>query len=119
MNKVSLKKAIIFSLSLLSFNINAAAHYNKELAKQCQDLAEIVASLMSSQAKTACAEKLGLASYTLEKAGALILEHVYPVAKMELNYAIYNLQYAELISCNRYIQISHAKLEAKKIKKFL
>ena len=120
MNKVNLKKVLILSCSVLSFNINAHSLGNNDvMAKQCQDLAETVASLVSSQAKSTCAEKLGLASIQLEKAGNLILDSAYLTAKDALSNAIFTLQYAELNICNRYIQISHSKIEAQKIKNSL
>lgn len=120
MNKVNLKKALILSVSILSFNVYAdILDGNDELAKQCQDLSETVASLVSSQAKSTCAEKLDMASLLIEQAGNAIMESAYQTAKDELNNAIYTLQYAELNSCNRYIQISHSKFEAQKIKNSL
>jgi hypothetical protein len=120
MNKVNLKKFLILNLAALSFNSNAySLGDNDVMAKQCQELSEAVASLISSQAKNTCAEKLGMASIQIEKAGNLILDSAYNTAKVALNNAIFTLQYAELNTCNRYIEISHSKLEAQKIKNLL
>ncbi|BCA94297.1 hypothetical protein TUM19329_06580 [Legionella antarctica] len=120
MNNVSLKKALILCLPILFFSINADALGKKEvLAQQCQDLSATVASLVSSQVRADCAERLGLSSVSIEKAGYLILDYSYPTAKKELNLAVSHLRYAELNSCNRYIQISHSKFEAQKIKNSL
>ncbi|WP_045096291.1 hypothetical protein [Legionella fallonii] len=120
MNNVSLKKVLVLSLALLSFSLNANTISNMDsLAQQCQDLSKTVAALVSSQAKRTCIEKLNTASVFLEKAGYLILEYANATAKKELNHAIYSLQYAELNSCNRYIQIAHTKFEAQKIKNAL
>jgi hypothetical protein len=120
MKKVNLKKAVVLSLFILFFNVNANDLGNKDrLAQQCQDLSESVASLISSQVTSICTEKLGLATIQIEKAGYLILDYAYSNAKKELENAMYTLQYAELNSCNRYIQIVHSKFEAHKIKKSL
>ncbi|MCL9684810.1 hypothetical protein [Legionella maioricensis] len=120
MNNVSLKKALILSLPILSFNMHADVLEKKEvLAQQCQDLSVTVASLISSQARTTCAERLGMASVLIEKAGYLILDYAYSSAQNELTHAVSSLRYAELNSCNRYIQISHSKFEAQKIKNSL
>ena len=120
MNHVSLKKIFILSLSLQSFSIYATSFAtNEALAKQCQDLSETVASLVSSQAKTTCAEKLGLASSGIEKAGYLILDYANSTARHELDTAVYSLKFAELNSCKRYIEISHSKFEAQRIKNSL
>ena len=117
MNKVNLKKVLIFSFSILSFSLNAnQLDTNDALARHCQELSESVASLIASQAKTTCAEKLGIASILIEKSGSFILESAYNSAKKELSNAMDSLQYAELNSCNRYIEILHSKFEAQKIK---
>lgn len=120
MNNVSLKKALILSLSILAFSLNADTLSSKELlAMQCQYLSKTVADLIASQAKNTCVEKIATASFLIEKAGYLILDYAYSSAKKELNHAVYSLQYAELNSCNKYIQISHSKFEAQKIKNML
>lgn len=120
MNNVSLKKALILCLPILSFSVNADTLEKKEvLAQQCQELSVTVASLVSSQARATCAERLGMASILIEKAGYLILDYAYSSAKTELTHAVSSLRYAELNSCNRYIQISHSKFEAQKIKSSL
>ena len=121
MNKVNFKKTtILLSLSILTFSVNAnilAKH--DRLALQCHELSQTVTSLISSQAKSICAEKLGEASMQIENAGYLILDYANSNAKKELEKAVYTLQYAELNSCNRYIQIAHSKFEANKIKSSL
>ena len=120
MNNVCLKKALILSLPILSLSVNADILGKKEvLAQQCQELSVTVASLVSSQARVACAERLEMASILIEKAGYLILDYAYSNAKTELTHAVSSLRYAELKSCNRYVQISHSKFEAQKIKNSL
>lgn len=120
MNNVILKKALIFSLVFISFSLNANGFANKEyLAIECQDLSKTVAALITSQAKNTCMDHLNKASLLIEKAGNLILEYAYSTAKKELSLAVFSLQYAELYSCNRYIQIAHSKFEAQKIKNSL
>lgn len=117
MNNVSLKKALVLSLSIISLSSSAGTLTNTyALAIQCQTLSESVAILIAGQAKHACVEKLTSASHLIENSGRLILDGVYVSAKKELDKAIYSLQYAELNSCNKYIQISHSKMEAHKIK---
>lgn len=120
MINMSLKNALLIGLSFLSLSIHADTAASKEaLALQCRQLADTVASLVYSQEKKACVEKLALAAMQIENAGDLILNDAYPPAKQELDHAVYTLQYAELNSCNRYIQISHSKFEAQKIKNSL
>lgn len=114
MISMSFKKAIALILPLLAFNANAAS--KDQLVQQCRDLSSTVASLVSSQQKKACVEKLGMASMNFDVAGDLIVDDYYQAARNELDSAILSLQYAELNSCNRYIQISHSKLEAQRIK---
>ena len=113
-----LKRILILGLLTVSFNTNA--HTDKELLMQrCRDLSENIVSLVYSQGRTSCVEKLGSASMEVEAAGEWIMADNTPSAKQELEHAMLSLQYAELNSCNRYIQISHAKLEAQKIRNLL
>lgn len=118
---IRLKGVLILGLSALA--LNAIAHDTFEskdsLLLKCRDLAQSVASLVSSQEKRACAEKLVMASTYIDTAGDWIVEDNYAAAKKELDTAVYNLQYAELNNCNRYIQISHSKFEAQRIKNAL
>lgn len=120
MIKMILKKTLILSLPILGFGVNAAIVHDREaLAKQCQELSRTVASLVSSQQKSTCVDKLVLASVQIDTAGAFIIDDAIPAAKQHLDDSIYALQYAELNSCNRYIQISHSKFEAQRIKNSL
>ncbi|CAM2948201.1 Uncharacterised protein [Legionella pneumophila] len=120
MINMKLKATLIACLSVLTLSSYANSSENKEaILQQCHDLASTVASLVSSQAKKTCAEKLVIASIHIDTAADWIVEDVHSAAKQELDNAIYSLQYAELNSCNRYIQISHSKLEAQRIKSLL
>nr|WP_229309816.1 hypothetical protein [Legionella pneumophila] len=120
MINMKLKATLIACLSVLTLSSYANSSENKEaILQQCHDLASTVASLVSSQAKKTCAEKLVIASIHIDTAADWVVEDVYSAAKQELDNAIYSLQYAELNSCNRYIQISHSKLEAQRIKSLL
>ncbi|CAM2960099.1 hypothetical protein [Legionella worsleiensis] len=116
-----LKGVIVLGLSVLAFN--AQANHSLEgkdaLTQKCRDLAQTVASLVSSQQKRACAEKLMTASTQIDIAGDWIADDFYTAAKKELDNAVFSLQYAELNNCNRYIQISHSKFEAQRIKNSL
>lgn len=110
----------IFILGLLTVSFNTSAHTDKELLIQrCRDLSEDIISIVYSQGRTACVEKLSSASMQVDSAGEWILADEPLSAKQELEYAMLSLQYAELNSCSRYIQISHAKLEAQKIRNLL
>ncbi len=112
-------KKILF-LGLLTVSFNTSADTDKELLIQrCRDLSESIISLVSSQGKKSCVEKLGTASLQIETAGEWIMNDNPVIAKQELDYAIFSLQYAELNNCNRYIQISHSKFEAQKIRNSL
>lgn len=120
MFKMIFKSALILSLPVLACAASAYTVSSKEaLANQCRDLSKSVASIASSQQRTSCVEKLGLASVHIDAAGRYILENRIPSAKQELDDAIFTLQYSELNSCNRYIQISHSRLETQKIKNSL
>lgn len=120
MINMSLKKTFFLGLTALSLTGNAQALSSKDiLAKQCRELSQTVASLVSNQDKQACSDKLAFASIKIEAAGDLILDAVLANARQELDDAVYALQYAELNSCNKYIQISHSKFEAQRIKSAL
>ena len=120
MFKMILKGSLILALPVIAFSLYASTSPSKEvLAKQCHELSETVASLVSSQQKSTCVDKLVFASLKIESAGGLILDDFYGPARDELDEAVYTLQYAELNSCNRYIQISHSKFEAQRIKSAL
>ena len=120
MINMSLKKTLALSLSILSFNVTACCLISKDLlAKQCHELSDTVTALISSQANSTCVQKLSLASVQIESASSLILQSSSIAAKSELDNAVYALQYAELNSCNRYIEISHSKFEAIRIKNAL
>lgn len=110
----------IFILGLLTVSFNTSAHTDKELLIQrCRDLSDGVISLVYSQGRSACVNKLSTASMQIDAAGEWIATDDSRAAKHELEHAMLSLQYAELNSCNRYIQISHAKLEAQKIRNAL
>lgn len=116
MLNMDLKKSLIMGLSIVFFNTNAAVLNKENLAKQCHVLAETVTTLVTSQNKTECAEKLSVAAKYIKNAGDFILNDAYSQARENLDVSIFTLQCAALSNCNRYIQISHAKIEAKKIK---
>lgn len=117
MRNTKFKTVFLVCMSVLTFNSHASSFANKDvLIKQCRDLSMTVGTLVSSQQKQSCAEKLASASFQLDVAADWIIDDVYSSAKQELDKAVYSLQYAELNTCNRYIQISHSKFEAQKIK---
>jgi len=112
-----LKHTLVISLSILALKTYAGTQASREsLAKECQDLSSAVRVLVNSQKKVACADQLDLAADQVSFAGSLILENEKTSAKILLERSVYSLQYAELDSCSRYIQISHAKFEAQRIK---
>ncbi len=113
-----LKGVLILSLSVLALNTNATSVYESKdaLIFKSHDLAETIITLISSQQKRVCAEKLAQASFQLETAADWIRDDQYSAAKKDVDGAIEALHYAELTTCNRYIQIAHSKLEAQKIK---
>lgn len=118
MLKMIFKKALIFSLPVLS--MAAQSEQNKEfLADQCHELSRIVHSLAENQQKKECADKLYTASVQVKTAAILIIGESNDEAKKVLYHAITALQYAELLSCKRYIQIAHSKFEAQKIRTWL
>lgn len=120
MINMKLKATLIVCLSVLTLSAFANSTLSKEtIIQQCRDLSTTVASLVSSQEKKSCTEKLAQASMQIDIAADWIVDDVYSAAKRELDNAIYTLQYAELNSCNRYIQISHSKFEAQRIKSLL
>lgn len=120
MINMKLKATLIVCLSVLNLSAFANSTLSKEtIIQQCRDLSTTVASLVSSQEKKSCTEKLAQASMQIDIAADWIVDDVYSAAKRELDNAIYTLQYAELNSCNRYIQISHSKFEAQRIKSLL
>ncbi|RUR05288.1 hypothetical protein [Legionella sp. km772] len=112
------KRILILGLLTVSFNTNAQTDKNV-LMQRCRDLSENIISLVYSQGRSSCVEKLSSASMEVEAAGDWIMADNPLSAKQELEHAMFSLQYAELNSCNRYIQISHAKLEAQKIRNLL
>ena len=119
MVNIHFKKILVLSLFSVSFN-TSAAHTDKDLlVQQCRDLSENIISLVSSQGKKSCVEKLADASAQIETAGELIMDDINSAARQELDSAIFSLKFAELNNCNRYIQISHSKFEAQKIRSSL
>ena len=115
MNKMILNSALILSLPV--FSVHAQNELSKEyLANECHQLSEIVNSLVPSQHNSTCVDKLYASSIQLNTAAEMILNDSNSVAKQILNNAVFDLQYAELNSCNRYIEISHSKFEAHKLK---
>ncbi len=107
----------ILTLGLVTIAFNTQAFTDKELLiHRCRNLSENIMSLVSSQVRTSCVEQLNAASILIEAASAWIALDHNSSAKEELEQAIFSLQYAELNTCNQYIQISHSKFEAHKIK---
>ena len=119
MINMSFKKFLVLGLFAVSCGTYASDANKDILVKQCRDLSDSILSLVSSQGKKSCVEKLGQATLEIESAGDSIIEDNYSTAKEELENAVYSLQYAELNNCNRYIQISHSKFEAQRIKNSL
>jgi hypothetical protein len=119
MFKMILKKALIFSLPVLSMNAHSSDANKEFLANQCYELSQVVISLADGQEKMSCIDKLYMASVQMNTAAFLIREESSNSAKQILNNAVSALQYAELLSCNQYILISHSKFEAQKIKSLL
>ncbi|KTD57966.1 hypothetical protein Lsai_1488 [Legionella sainthelensi] len=118
MFKMILKKSLICSLIL--FSMNAQSELSKEfLANQCYQLSHVLVSTSEKQHRQQCIDKLHMASMQVNTAAALIMEDEPNSAKGMLNNAVADLQYAELLSCNQYIQIVHSKFEAQKIKTLL
>ncbi|WP_298628047.1 hypothetical protein [uncultured Legionella sp.] len=111
-----LKGVLILSLSVLALNANAHYESKETLIVKSRDLAETIISLVSSQEKKVCVEKLVLASSQIEMAANWMVGDAYFAAKKNLDSAVSALQYAELTTCNRYIQIAHSKFEAQRIK---
>jgi hypothetical protein len=114
-----LRKIVILGFISASLNINAANIDKDLLAQQCRDLSENILSLVSSQGKKSCVEKLDSASAQMEMAGEQIMIDNNTLAKQELENAILLLQHAQLNNCNRYIQISHSIFTAQKIRSAL
>ncbi|HHF7375237.1 hypothetical protein [Legionella bozemanae] len=118
MIKIISKRALIFSLLVFSMNVQAGP--SKEfLANQCYELSRVITSLADNQEKNVCSNKLHMASVQTSTTAFLIMEDSPDLAKEILNNAVAALQYAELLSCKHYIQISHSKFEAQKIKTLL
>jgi hypothetical protein len=118
MSKMILKKTLIVGLFVVA--ATAQAQQNKEfLANRCNEIAQNVISLVSSQYSSTCVDKLHLASMQMNTAAALILEDSVDAAKPKVDSAIAALQFAQLSGCKRYIQISHFKLEASEVKHML
>lgn len=111
----------IFILSLFWCLVNTSAYsgvINKEaLLQKCHYLSQNVYALVANQDKKSCIEKLSQASIQIDQAAEWIKAEVYLTAKSELSKAVYLLQFSEFNNCHRYIQISHAKREAQKIKR--
>lgn len=116
MIKIHVKNCLVLSLFTVSLNTHAALIDKAGIAQHCHDLSENIISLLSSQVKSSCVEKLSNASFKINIAADLIANNSTKSAKKELEEAISSLQYAELNNCNRYIQIVHSKFEAIKIR---
>lgn len=118
MFKLTLKRALILSLPVLSMTVHSGP--NKEfLANRCYELSRAVISLADNQEKKVCINKLYMASVQMSTSALLIMEDSSDLAKEILNNAVAALQYAELLSCKQYIQISHSKFEVQKVKTLL
>lgn len=119
MSKMILKKALILSLFSLSMS-SVQADQNKDLlVNRCHDLAKIVKSLVVSQHNPTCVDKLAFAANQMNVAATLIADDSAEQAKQIIVNAIKDLQFAELTGCSHYIQISHSKLEANKLRHLL
>ncbi len=118
MSKIDLKYALILSLLVVSFSVSAEK--NKEfLANRCNELAQTVTALVSSQRNHTCVNKLYLASQQMNSAAEFILGDSTLRAKEIMDNAIASLQFAELAICNHFIQISHTRHEVSKLKHLL
>lgn len=118
MISLSLKK--MFTLSLFALTFNTYAAMDKELLIQhCRDLSKNINALISSQARSFCIEQLSVAAIKIDVAAHSIALDNKSLAKEELEQSVLSLHYAELNTCNRYIQISHSKFEAHKLKNLL
>ncbi|MDR3504602.1 MAG: hypothetical protein P4L79_18705 [Legionella sp.] len=119
MSKMILKKALILSLFTLSMS-SVQADQNKDLlVNRCHDLAKMVKSLVVSQHNPTCVDKLVLASNQMSVAATLIADDSVDQAKQIIVNAVKALQFAELTGCSHYIEISHSKLEANKLRHLL
>ncbi|CAM4502620.1 MAG: hypothetical protein LEGION0403_FIIPPAGN_02568 [Legionella sp.] len=119
MSKMILKKALILSLFSLSVS-SVQAEQNKDLiVNRCNDLAKMVKSLVVSQHNPICVDKLALAANQMNVAAALIADDSVDQAKQIIVNAVNDLQFAELTGCSHYIQISHSKVEAIKLRHLL
>lgn len=115
-----LKNVLISSLSVLSIEASAQNLATKEyLISQCRSLSQNISSLVERQNKVHCMQQLNLASTQVAEAGDLIVDDAYLFAKKSLDNAATNLQYSALGNCSQYIQISHAKAQAQRIKSSL
>ncbi|KTD62947.1 hypothetical protein Lsan_1607 [Legionella santicrucis] len=118
MFKMILKRSLVCSLIL--FSMNAQSELSKEfLANQCHQLSHVIISTLEKQNRKQCMDKLYRASIQVNTAAVLIMGDEPNSAKGMLNNVVADLQYAELLSCNQYIQIVHSKFEAQKIKTLL
>ncbi len=115
--KNTFKIGTILCSVILASSANASMKSkNQDLGYQCLELSRTVYLLISNQKKSRCSEKLLLASQYIEDAGESLIDNAIEEAKKDMDQSISALQYAELETCNRYIQISHSKIEAQKIK---
>lgn len=112
-----LKNVLMCSLSVLSVGASAQDLASKDyLISQCRTLSQSISYLVERQNKVICMQQLNLASTQVAEAGDLIVDDAYLFAKKSLDNAVSTLQYSALGNCNQYIQISHAKSEAQRIK---
>lgn len=119
MSKMIINGMVALGL-VCSLNVHAFSKPGKDgLAEQCHHLSDKVSLLVASQQKRNCMDKLEVAASSINFAGDLILQDESNTAKVELEEAVFSLQYAELNNCNRYLDISHAKFEAQKIRSLL
>ncbi|MFJ1270218.1 hypothetical protein ACD661_16825 [Legionella lytica] len=119
MSKIILKKALILSLFSLSTS-SVQADQNKDLlVNRCHDLAKMVKSLVGSQHNPTCVDKLALAANQINVAAVLIAEDSADQAKQIIINAAKDLQFAQLTGCSHYIEISHSKVEAIKLRHLL
>jgi hypothetical protein len=119
MDNRHLKKVLVLALLAASLNGYAIQEDKDRLVQQCRNLAESLFTLVASQGRSSCLEKLGTASAELESAGQWIIKANNASAKQELENAIQALHYAQLDNCKRYIDITHSKYTAQKIRSYL
>lgn len=118
MSKRILRQVLI--LNLFAFTAFTQAGQSKEyVVKQCYELAQTITTLVTGQPNPTCVDKLFLASGQMNTACTMVSGDSAETAKAFIDNSFYALQYAQFNGCNHYIEISHSKLEAHKLKHLL